>query len=180
MSTITTVIDQLINNKIKEGFIPCESKKHQESVRVMTFNAKNRLGSNFKEEIAITKITLKDELGNDIFLVKVYRKPNTGFLVLDENGKLVKFKEEFNPETDPEIQRQIRLMKQDGIDEAEIKETIDELVEEKRKEKEEKFILKTIEKSTKLEEVETRGIDLKPEKILSEKEEMKRMIGGGE
>lgn len=162
MSTIEDVIDQIIQSKIKEGFIPCTDKPNQESIRVMAFNVKNKLPEMLKNKLAISKFNL-----NGKFYVKVYEKPNTGFLIMSEEGELIPGKKEWTLDKDKALQRQIRLMREDGINENVIKETIEEA---KNTDLEEVSI-----KELKIENPEFRGVDSKPETILSEKEEMKRM-----
>lgn len=120
MSSIDTALDQLVKGEVEEGFITCNDKKHQESVRVMAFNRKNKLPKVTADTISITKVV---EDGN--FLVKIYFKPKTDFLVRDpETGKLVPFKPSFDPASNPALQRQIELMRKDGVGEEEIEKVV--------------------------------------------------------
>jgi len=116
MSTITDVIDQITTGQIEEGYIPCRDKSNQESIRVMAFNAKNRFQKYIAEEIAISKVK-----ENGVLMVKIYRKPNEGFMVKDENGKLVPYK---MPGKLTELERAVAFMKKEGKSEEEIAETI--------------------------------------------------------
>lgn len=125
MSDITEVISKLVSGEIKEGFVSCLNKSHQESVRVMVFNEKNKLSSELKELITVSKFSEDGQL-----YIKVYKKPNLGILVRDENGKLVPLNK--NPEDSPELQRILKLMKEDGRSQEEINEVIKQWEDEQR------------------------------------------------
>ena len=162
MSTIEDVIDQVIQGKVQAGFIPCTDKANQESIRVMTFNAKNRLPEIFKSKLAISKFSYGEEL-----YVKVYEKPTKGFMVMNENGELVPGEKIWTLSKDKALQRQIKLMREDGIDEEEIQKVIEQANGEEEEEKK----VESLEPNPEL-----RGIDSKNEGVLTEKEEMKRMM----
>ena len=170
MSTIEDVISQVIQGKIKEGYIPCLDKTNQESVRVMTFNAKNKLPQQFRDKIAISKYTHKDA-----YYVKVYEKPTTGFMVMNEQGILIPGKKEWSLDDDKALRRQVKLMRKDGKSEDEIAEVVDNAMKlgaGKITVEEEK-----VEDLEKLED-DSRGVDSKPDVVLTEKEEMRKMLKG--
>ena len=126
MGTIENALDQIITGKLKESYIACEDAKNQESVRTMTFRRRAKLPTALKDTIAISKVT--DE-GN--LFVKVYLKPTTSLYVKDPvSGKLVPYKAPFDPESDPALQRQLKLMREDGAS----KEELDKVIEEAKRE----------------------------------------------
>ena len=68
MSDIEDALDQVIKEELEEAFIPCLNKRNQESVRVMTFNAKNKIPEAYRKEITISKV-----VEGENFFIKVYK-----------------------------------------------------------------------------------------------------------
>jgi len=129
MSTIEDALDQVISGHVKESFIPCTDANHQNSVRVMTFSRKKKLPKVLQDTIAISK-----HIEDEQFFVKVYLKPTSTTYARDpKTGKLVPFKAPFDPESNPALQRQLKLMREDGAS----KEELDKVIEEAKKEWEE-------------------------------------------
>ena len=118
MSTIDDAIQRVIKTG-KPGFILCKNQSNQESVRVMAFHAKNKLGKkgwkDEKDYIGITKI----ESSDGSLFVKVYKKITTELYILDEEtGKIIPIKTTI--EDDKDWLRQLELMQKDGLNEEEI------------------------------------------------------------
>ncbi len=128
MSDISEAIDQIVTGKLEECFIRCRDKANQRSVRVMTFNEKNRLPKALRGEIGISAINHEGE-----FLVKVFLKPKTGLMVM-RNGEMVPYKKPFDLSTNTELQRQINNMRKDGVEEEEIEKVIENAEKEWEKE----------------------------------------------
>ena len=126
MSIIEDALDQVIKGTVKEAFIPCTDKANQESIRVMSFNRKRKLPTMLKDSITISKYSSP----NGKLFVKVYKKSTSTFMVLNSDGEMVPYKTPFDPESNPALQRQLKLMKEDGAS----KEELDKVIEEAERE----------------------------------------------
>ncbi|MCP3924849.1 MAG: hypothetical protein GY714_19905 [Desulfobacterales bacterium] len=144
----------------KPTLLLCSDKKNQESTRVILYHLKRKMLSKGEAEtIGITKFSHEG-----VLFIKIFKRPTQTLYELDENG--IPVLSEIPPEEDKDLQRQIMLMRKDGVEEEEIQKVIDEAKGEKSPSP------NPPEDSAD----ENRGIDLKPEAILTEKEEMKKML----
>ena len=85
ISAIEKAIQEVVFNNLEESFIPCKDKSSQESIRVMTYSARNKLPQEYKDLVAITK-TEEDGM----LFVKVYKRAFVEIWVRDKvTGKLV-------------------------------------------------------------------------------------------
>ena len=140
----------------KPTLIHCSDAKNQESTRVILYHLKRKMLSKGEAEIlGITKFEYEGEL-----FIKVFKRSIQRLYELNENGVPVLM--DAKPEDDVDLQRQLRLMRKDGRSQEEMQEVVNTWGEGKEEESPENI-----------------GIDSKPEKILSEKEEMKRMLEEG-
>lgn len=153
MSQTVDAINRIAMLGKDKVFIQCENEKNQESTRTIMYHLKKKmLAKSEAELIGITKVSRNGKL-----FVKVYKRPSLDLYEEDGNGELVLIK--LKKEEIPELKRIVKLMREEGRDEAEIQKYIDEYKE-----------------STEEPSSEFRGIDSKPEKVLDEKEEMKKMM----
>jgi len=140
----------------KPTLIHCANEKNQESTRVILYHLKKKMLSKGEAEVlGITKFEYEGEL-----FIKVFKRPIQRLYELNEDGVPVLI--DAKPEDDVDLQRQLKLMRRDGRSQEEMQEVVND------------WRAGEVE-----EEAETRGIDSKPEQILSEKEEMKRMMEEG-
>lgn len=102
----------------KSTLLHCTDKKNQESTRVILYHLKRKmLNKTEAETIGITKFSYNGEL-----FIKLFKRPIQKLYELDENGVPVLV--EVDPMEDKDLQRQIMLMRKDGVDEKEIQEVI--------------------------------------------------------
>lgn len=119
MSNIET-LGKVLNDEEDHILIPCRDKKHQESVRTMFYHLKKKkLHKNDQETIGISKLSYEGK-----FFIKLYKRKESELWKLNSNGVpvLIKSKPE---EDDPELKRQVLLMREAGENKEEIQELID-------------------------------------------------------
>lgn len=113
MSVVTEAVERVVESG-EDIYIPCESVKQQESVRVMAYHFKKRRLGPEEELIGIDK---KEVAGR--YFVRLYKKKLTGLMRIDPaTGMLVPVANEVHPE----LARIISLMQKDGKTEEEIQE----------------------------------------------------------
>jgi formylmethanofuran dehydrogenase subunit E len=118
MSNIET-LGKVLNSGKDHILVPCRDKKHQESVRTMFYHLKKKkLTKNDQETIGISKLEYEGK-----FFIKLYKRKSPELWELNKEGipVLMKSKPE---EDDPELRRQILLMREAGENEEEIQKTI--------------------------------------------------------
>jgi len=158
----------------KPTLIECSNEKVQESTRVILYHLKKKMCKKGEAEtLGITKFSY----GNQLF-IKVFKRPVQRLYELNDLGIPVLIKAK--PEDDQDLQRQIKLMRKDGRSEEEIQRVISDWERNQGEEE----VEGEVEKEKKVESLEPnpelRGIDPKNEGVLTEKEEMKRMMEEGE
>ena len=112
MSVVTEAIDLIVKGEVESFLIPCGNKHNQESVRVMCFNQKRKIPKELRERIGIKK----EEVNGELY-IKLHKKPRLELYIQDKEGKIVLYKP--SKQHDPELQRILQKMKEDGIGEEE-------------------------------------------------------------
>lgn len=112
-SAIEKAIQDVVFNDLEESYIPCADKPTQESIRVMSYAVKNKLPKEYKDTLAITKIS-----EDGMLFVKIYKRACIETWVRDKiTGKLVPSKEKLlSPEEVKVEEYKSRLSKGNKIE----------------------------------------------------------------
>ena len=110
--------------------VPCMDRKHQESTRTTFYHLKKKMFKvGIAETIGITKFKHEEK-----YFVKLYLRKVEELYTLDEDGVPVLMKA--NPEEDKALQRQIGLMREDGVEEEEIQKVVESWIKEEEEKNE--------------------------------------------
>ena len=112
---LAKAIGKILNEEEEEVLIPCTDKKNQESIRVMLFHLRKKLRPDVADAIAISKLEDKG-----IYFVRVYKKALQQLYKRGVDGELMLITETY----DTGKEREIMLMRKDGLSEEEIKERL--------------------------------------------------------
>ncbi len=99
--------------------LKCSDKQNQDSVRTTLYRLRKKMyAPEIAQTIGISKFTYLDQL-----FIKVYPRKVQELYTLNAQG--IPTLLENLPEDDPELQRQIKLMREDGVEEEEIEDLIE-------------------------------------------------------
>lgn len=107
------IFNLILDGTEKEVFIPVSNEKQQDSVRSSLFHFRKKMPKNLRVQVGISK-----HKSEDCLYVKVFKRNPLVVLVKNSEGALVE--KVITEEEKVERERQIRLMKADGLSEEEI------------------------------------------------------------